>query len=96
MKLFLLHTWTVSAKAKEKIPTAIASRQQWFVRSSSWIIRIGSIQVTHDIDQTLYDLVHAPLAKEYWIQKARIHEETFSTVNWNRLGQALNKMPLSR
>ncbi len=66
------------------------------MRSSSWIIHIGSIPVTHDIDQTIYDLVHPPLAKEYWIQKERINEETFSTVNWNRLGQALNKMPLAR
>jgi hypothetical protein len=86
----------VDQQAKDMIPQAIISGQQQIVRSSSWILRLGSTPIIHDIDQILYDLVHAPSVKEYWIQKESITEDSFSTVNWSRLGQALHKMPLTR
>jgi hypothetical protein len=86
----------VDHQAKDMIQQAMISTKQRIVYSPSWRIRLGSTPIIHDIDQVLYDLVHAPSVKQYWIQKGRITGETFSTVNWNRLGQALNKMSLSR
>jgi hypothetical protein len=86
----------VDQQAKAMIPLANIAGPQRIMRSSSWILRIASIPIIHDIDNTLYDLVHAPSAKEYWLKKERITEETFNTVNWSRLGQALHKMPLSK
>jgi hypothetical protein len=66
------------------------------VSSTSWELRLGTIPLQHDIDQTLYELVHTPTVKEYWINKSRITKDTFSSVLWPKLGMALAKMPLSR
>ncbi len=66
------------------------------VRSTAWTIHVGSKVLIHDIDRTLYDLVHTPIVREYWKGKARINDDNFTSVHWSRLGQAMNKMKLAR
>jgi hypothetical protein len=82
--------------AKEYTKTAVHPPRHYKAHSSSWSITIENIPVTRDIDSVLYNLVHTPTAREYWIKKSRISEKKFNDVLWTRLGQALDKMPLSR
>ncbi len=60
----------VDQAAKDLMPLAMASQRQRIVRSSSWSITIGSIPILHDIDEMLYDVVHTPIAKQYWTKKS--------------------------
>jgi hypothetical protein len=67
--------------AKEFLAIARDSQDQHNVKSPSW---------------SMYDLVHTPVVKQYWIRKSRITDQQFPSVNWPRLGSALDKMPLAR
>jgi hypothetical protein len=86
----------VNKMAKDYTQTAVSSLRHYKVHSSSWSISIDNILVTRCIDSVLYNLVHTPVAREYWIRKSRISADNFDDVLWTRLGQALDKMPLRR
>jgi hypothetical protein len=49
-----------------------------------------------DTDNTLYDLVHTPVVKTYWIKKQRAREDNFEFINWARIGNSLDNMPLTK
>jgi hypothetical protein len=72
--------------------TAMESNRHYNVYSHSWSLRLGHIPNLHELDQTIYDLVHTPLVKQYWMRKSRISENNFMSVNWKCLGKALDKM----
>jgi hypothetical protein len=82
--------------AKAFLPTAIKSPRHYLVNTHAWSIRIGSIPIIQNMDDILYNLVHTPTAKAYWIKRSRLTETSFSSVNWPSLGKALSKMPLSK
>jgi hypothetical protein len=82
--------------AKDFLSTMNESTRHYSVDYNAWSIWVGPNTIVKDIDQILYDLVHTPKAKTYWMTKSRMNEFSFALVNWTRLGQALNKMPLSR
>jgi hypothetical protein len=77
--------------AKDFLSVAIQRPSQEKVNSTAWSICHSDHQIVKDIDQALYDLVHAPAAKKYWTDKGRVTENSFSMINWTRLGQALKK-----
>jgi hypothetical protein len=52
----------------------------------TWSVRLGSVPLTQDMDDILYDLVHTPVVRDYWIKKARISDTAFTSVNWPCLG----------
>jgi hypothetical protein len=64
------------------------------VESPAWSLQIAGQPLIHNIDQTLYDLVHTTAVKKYLIGKSRISEDAFDSVEWTRLGQAINRMKL--
>jgi hypothetical protein len=72
------------------------SQRHYNVDSHSWTLWLGSIPILQDLDQMLYDLVHTPHVKQYWMSKSWIRENNFTLVHWPRLGKALDKMSLSR
>jgi hypothetical protein len=82
--------------AKDFLNTAMESQRHYNVDSHSWTLWLGSIPILQDLDQMLYDLVHTPHVKQYWMSKSWIRENNFTLVHWPRLGKALDKMSLSR
>jgi hypothetical protein len=82
------------AKAFLHDPTVVPNHQQ--VHSPAWSLLIHDTPLLTDIDQSLYNLVHTPTAKQYWKKKSRITDDNFNSVNWQGLEKALKKMPLSR
>jgi hypothetical protein len=86
----------VDHMAKQFLSIANESQRHFSVRSNSWSICFENSPISNNIDETLYDIVHTPAAKSYWIKKSRIREDNFNTVNWQRLQEAMKKMSLSR
>lgn len=86
----------VDHMAKDYLQTAMNSPRHYKVCSSSWSLRIHNVPITRNIDKFLYNLVHTPSAKKYWIRKSRITNDAFNAVLWTRLGQAMDKMTLHR
>jgi hypothetical protein len=82
--------------AKDFLAQAKQQPRHYDVCSPSWTLRINNIPIIADIENTLYDLVHRPIAKQYWVRKARITDVTFDSMLWPRLGKALSKMSLQR
>jgi hypothetical protein len=82
--------------AKDFLNIAIDLPRAHRVVSHAWSVNLGQIQLLKDWDNTIYNIVHTPKDKDYWIKKDRITETNFHSVNWPRLGQALDKMPLPR
>jgi hypothetical protein len=56
--------------AKDFLAQAMQEPRRYDVRSNSWILRVNNIPIIADIENTLYDLVHCPTAKQYWVRKA--------------------------
>jgi hypothetical protein len=52
------------AKAFLHDPTVVPNHQQ--VHSPAWSLLIHDTPLLTDIDQSLYNLVHTPTAKQYW------------------------------
>lgn len=86
----------VDHMAKEFLNTATILPRHYYITTQEWSLKLDSVPLIHDIDQTLYDLVHTPIVREYWLKKKQIDASTFDSINWTRLGQALAKMPLTR
>jgi hypothetical protein len=82
--------------AKDFMNIAIELPRANKVVSHAWSVSHGHNQLLKDWDNSIYNIVHTPKAKDYWIKKDRITEANFTSINWLRLGQALEKMPLSR
>jgi hypothetical protein len=83
-------------KAKNFLASITESHRHYDVYSNSWRLRIGNHPVIHDFDRTIYDIAHTPVVKQYWMNKSRIQDQHFTSVNWQRLGTALDRMPFSR
>jgi hypothetical protein len=81
--------------AKDFIKTAMATPRHYEVRSTSWMIKVGTIPLIQNLHQTIYDLVHTTAVKQYWIKKSKT-DQSFDSVLWPRLGKALDRMPLQR
>jgi hypothetical protein len=82
--------------AKDFLKTAMATPRHYEVQSTSWTLKIGTIPLIHNLHQTIYDLVHTPAVKQYWIKKSKITDQSFDSVLWPRLGKALDTMTLQR
>jgi hypothetical protein len=72
--------------AKDFPAQAKQQPRHYDVCSPSWELRINNIPIISDIENTLYDLVHQPIAKQYWVRKARIMDVTFDSVLVTILG----------
>jgi hypothetical protein len=86
----------VDRMAKEFSSSIDITKRHSDVYSPSWTIKLGNIPLIHNIDNTIYDIVHIPHAKKYWTLKSKIQEESFDHVQWSRVGQALDKMSLRK
>lgn len=82
--------------AKELLHNTTPPPHRAEVQSNSWTLCIHNTPVVQDMDKTLYDHVHGPKSKLYWMRKGRITEDNFQDVLWDRLGLALDRMPFSR
>jgi hypothetical protein len=82
-------------KAKNFLASITESHRHYDVYSNSWRLRIGNHPIIHDFDRTIYDITHTPVVKQYWMNKSRIQDQHFTSVNWQRLGTALDRMPFS-
>jgi hypothetical protein len=65
--------------AKDFPAQAKQQPRHYDVCSPFWTLRINNIPIISDIENTLYDLVHRPIAKQYWVRKARITDVTFDS-----------------
>jgi hypothetical protein len=82
--------------AREHLQYAKTVPRHYSVCSQSWSRQLEGIPLIQNIKQTLYNHVHSPVTKQYWIRKSRITDRTFSSVLWPWLGKAMDKMPLQR
>ena len=48
-------------------------------------------KVIKHIDQTLYEIVHAPIAKTYWTSKGNVSVEAFHQVHWDNIDHAMEE-----
>jgi hypothetical protein len=53
-------------------------------------------KITSDLPITIYDLVHASSAKEYWRQKDNLTSEAIESVNWESIDKAMKETKRSR
>jgi hypothetical protein len=84
----------VDHMAKEFLPFASETQHNSSVAYPSWSILLGNVPIIKDTDKTLYDLVHTPAVKNYWMKKQRAREDNFESINWTRIGSSLDQMPL--
>jgi hypothetical protein len=67
--------------AKSHINYAKTCPRNFALSHEPWSLWMNGDKVKKNIDQTLYELVHAPIAKNFWTFKEKISVEAFHQVH---------------
>jgi hypothetical protein len=81
--------------AKSMIPIAKVQPRHLKIPLEPWSVWQGHNKIKH-FSKDIYNIAHAPQAKEHWKQKGKASEETIKVVNWGAIGEALKGMPRAR
>jgi hypothetical protein len=57
----------VNHMAKQHLLETAHQSRQVEVNQFSWALKIDNKPLINDIDNTIYDRVHSPIAKKYWL-----------------------------
>jgi hypothetical protein len=82
--------------AKAYLPIAMQSPRHYLIQSEPWSIWIGDKKVCKDFSTTIYEVVHAEEAKQYWLSKSRVSQEGYDATNWDALGKAMEESSRSK
>jgi hypothetical protein len=66
------------------------------IKDEPWSVWIGPKKISKDLSSTIYDIVHATEAKDYWLSKDRVPHDTYDSNNWDALHKAMEESPRSR
>jgi hypothetical protein len=82
--------------AKLHMHEAIRRPRHYLIEHEPWSLWFGGKKITKNLSSTLYDLVHAEEAKQYWLTKESISEQVIQSTNWEAIGKAMTELPRTR
>jgi hypothetical protein len=82
--------------AKEFLATAKRRPRHYLIKDEPWSVWIGPKKISKDLSSTIYDIVHATEAKDYWLSKDRVPHDTYDSNNWDALHKAMEESPRPR
>ncbi len=83
-------------RAKQHIGVARRSPRHYLVEYKPWSLWLHGTKIIQDLSTTVYDLIHADLAKEYWKIKDNTTREVIDSVNWDAISIAMKETKRSR
>ncbi len=83
-------------EAKAFLNRARQCPQHYVIHAEPWSLWLGDKKVVRDLSESVYEYVHAPEARAYWMEKKSISQETFDSINWEAVQQAYRSASLSR
>ncbi len=86
----------MDAKAKNHMAIAKRPPHHYMIVHEPWSLWFEDKKITSDLPITIYDLVHASSAKEYWRQKDNLTSEAIESVNWESIDKAMTETKRSR
>jgi hypothetical protein len=84
----------MDAKAKQHIQVARQTQRHFYTAHEPWSITHHNVKLTSNLDSTLYDIVHTPLARKYWQTKQDLPDAIFEDIHWSALHEARKSSPL--
>jgi hypothetical protein len=82
--------------AKAYLPSARSRPRHHAIYLEPWSIWYGGEKITNTLHSTIYSLVHSAEAKQYWLQKKHLTQDTLDLVHWDALHQAFCESTQSR
>jgi hypothetical protein len=70
--------------------------QVYSVPGEPWSIWFGNAKIQRKFSSTIYNLIHAQEAQEYWSSKLQISLYTFRSVDWDTIEDAMKSTHWSR
>jgi hypothetical protein len=86
----------MDADARNFLQTAKISPRHFTTTREPWSLWIDNHKITHDLDNTIYEAVHAPGARAYWARKQQVDEEVIRDINWPAIKNAATSSSLTR
>lgn len=83
-------------RAKDHIKIAMISSRHYTLIGKPWSLWSQGEKILTGFTDTIYDLVHAEAAKEYWTRKDKLTQATIDSVNWELIEIAMNESRCSR
>jgi hypothetical protein len=81
--------------AKSHITYAKTCQRHFMLSHEPWSVWRNGGKIIKKLEQTLYEVVHAPLAKKYWTSRGKISNNTFHQVNWEVIDHAMSHVAYS-
>ena len=75
-------------EAKVFLNRARQCPRHYVIHAEPWSLWLGDKKVVRDLSESVYEYVHAPEARAYWMEKKSISQETFDSINWEAVQQA--------
>jgi hypothetical protein len=86
----------MDTRAKNHISVARRKPRHSAIANEPWSLWYQGKKIANNISMTLYDIVHTPAVRSYWMRKDTITEEVLDTIHWEAVGDAMQAVPRKR
>jgi hypothetical protein len=80
------------ALAKSHIPVARLAPRHYVIADKPWSIWFQGRKIAK-IEEEIYDIVHAPGARNYWEDKGKTLNHNIDYIHWSAIGKAMQGLP---
>jgi hypothetical protein len=83
-------------QAKQHIAYARTKPRHFSLAMEPWSLWFDGNKIITDIENKIYERVHAPEAQAYWTKRKNLNEDAYSRIHWEAISSAMEKSKLHR